>query len=239
MERPRAAGNAGAGGLPPIGDEPYVVTLAPYGFFWFLLGDAAEPEAERSVPRETITLVWASDRNSLLAARERHAFERDVLPHFLLERRWFAEKARGLPTAKLDAIIPLERDGVTAALTLISVPGEQGTTSRYLLPLTVIWTRFDRSGTVPANAIAAIRRGSREGTLIDAGTDAVFVRLLLDAMRSGETITLGEHRLEAVADHCVGADVDCGRQDHGAEPRAVKYHRLRRIGLCGEDFPQT
>ena len=33
--------------------------------------------------------------------RERHAFEHDVLPHFLLERRWFADKARGLPTAKL------------------------------------------------------------------------------------------------------------------------------------------
>src|SRR5439155_16913908 len=23
--------------FPPIGEEPYLVTLAPYGFFWFLL----------------------------------------------------------------------------------------------------------------------------------------------------------------------------------------------------------
>src|SRR4029078_969039 len=27
----------GRAAFPPIGDEPYVVTLAPYGFFWFLL----------------------------------------------------------------------------------------------------------------------------------------------------------------------------------------------------------
>jgi maltose alpha-D-glucosyltransferase/alpha-amylase len=185
--------------FPRIGDEPYVVTLAPYGFFWFQLGDATEPAAEvRSIPRETITLVWASDRDSPLAARERHAFERDVLPQFLLECRWYAEKARGLPSAKLDAIIPLERDGVNAALTLISVPGGHGTTSRYLLPLTVTWTRFDRSAAVPTNAIAAIRRGRQEGTLIDAGTDPDFIRLLLDAMRSGETIAHAEHQLEAV-----------------------------------------
>jgi maltose alpha-D-glucosyltransferase/alpha-amylase len=189
----------GRAAFPPIGDEPYVVTLAPYGFFWFLLGDPAGPPAEaRTVPREIITLVWPSERDSPLAVRERQAFERDVLPHFLLERRWFAEKARGLPAVKLDAIIPLERDGVAAALALIRVPGEQAATSRYLLPLTVTWTRFDRSATVPANAIAAIRRGRQEGTLTDASADPDFVRLLLDAMRSGETITRGEHRLEGV-----------------------------------------
>jgi maltose alpha-D-glucosyltransferase/alpha-amylase len=188
----------GRAAFPRIGDEPYVVTLAPYGFFWFQLSDPAEPPAEmRTVPRETITLVWASDRDSPLAARERHAFERDVLPHFLLERRWFAEKAHGLPNATLDAIIPVERDGVNAALTLVNVPGEQGATSRYLLPLTVAWTRFDRSAAVPANAIAAIRRGRQEGTLIDAGTDPGFVRLLLDAMRGGQTLAHGNHRIES------------------------------------------
>ena len=87
--------------FPRIGELPYLVTLPPYGFFWFLLGDQPEPKTEaRVVPRESTTLVWTDEWNSLISHRERHALEHDVLPHFLLERRWFAEKARGLPTAE-------------------------------------------------------------------------------------------------------------------------------------------
>ena len=36
--------------FPRIGELPYLVTLPPYGFFWFLLGDQAEPE-RRSADR--------------------------------------------------------------------------------------------------------------------------------------------------------------------------------------------
>jgi maltose alpha-D-glucosyltransferase / alpha-amylase len=61
----------------------------------------------------------------------------------------------------------------------------------------VNWTRFDRSA-VPANAIAAIRRGPREGTLVDAGGEQEFVMLLLRAMHAGETIEHGGQRLEAI-----------------------------------------
>jgi maltose alpha-D-glucosyltransferase/alpha-amylase len=149
----------------------------------------------RSAPRETTTLVWAADQNSPIAARERHAFERDVLPYFLLERRWFADKARGLPTPKIEAVVPLEREGT--ALVVVGVPGEQQTPSRYLLPLTVKWTRFDRSATAPAHAIAAIRRGREEGTLIDAATDPDFIKSLLGAMHASHTVERGEHHLEA------------------------------------------
>jgi maltose alpha-D-glucosyltransferase/alpha-amylase len=160
--------------FPRIGELPYLVTLPPYGFFWFLLGEPSEPEAEtRTLPREIITLVWAGDGNSLVAIRERQAFERDVLPHFLMERRWFADKARGLPAPKLGTVFRLEPDSAGATtLAFVSVPGERQQTSRYQLPLMVKWTRFDRSAPAPAHAIAAVRRGSREGTLIDAGGPA-------------------------------------------------------------------
>ena len=60
--------------------------------------------------------------------------------------------------------------------------------SRYLLPLTVKWTRFDRAVAPAANAVAAIRRGSREGTLIDAGGDQDFIKALLGAMHAGDSI---------------------------------------------------
>ena len=187
----------GRSAFPRIGDGPYNVTLAPYGFFWFLLCDQPEPESEyRVIPREFPTLVWTNSWNSLLSGRERHALEHDVLPPFLFERRWFSDKAHGVPTPKLQVIIPLERSGVSAALAFVDVPAEKRSFARYLLPLIVQWTRLDRAEPSHANAVAAVRRGSRVGTLVDASGDQDFVALLLQAIHSGAAIAQGERSLD-------------------------------------------
>src|SRR5205085_1444824 len=75
---------------------------------------------------------------------------------------------------------------------------EQRAMSHYLLPLMVKWTRYDRFDAGP-NAIAAVRRGSREGSLIDAGSDPDFIKLVLGAMRGGNTVEHDGNRLEAVS----------------------------------------
>jgi len=184
--------------FPRIGELPYLVTLPPYGFFWFQLGEPSEPNAETWTPlREIITLVWVGDLNSPVAIRERQTFERDVLPHFLMERRWFADKARGLPMVNLEAVFRLEPDDDGATSLGFIVAGERPQATRYLLPLKVNWTRFDRSAAAPANAIAAVRRGAREGTLIDAAGDPEFIALLLRLMQSSQTVEHDKHRLEA------------------------------------------
>ena len=43
--------------FPRIGELPYLITLPPYGFFWFLLRPEAEHEPEKVLPREITTLV--------------------------------------------------------------------------------------------------------------------------------------------------------------------------------------
>ncbi len=187
----------GRSSFPRIGDELYPVTLAPYGFFWFLLSDTPDSQPERPVCREYTTLVWIAGWNSLLGPRERHAFEHDVLPPFLRERRWFADKAYGLDVAKLDALIPLERDGMSASLALVDVPSGRGAPSRYQLPLTVQWTRPDRiDAALAPNVLAAVRRGPREGSLLDATADKDFIALLLKAVHDNHAITHGGHTLE-------------------------------------------
>jgi len=182
--------------FPAVGENPYVVTLPPYGFFWYLL---CEQPAEKPKPlvadRELTTLVWAAGWASL-AGRERQAFEQDVLPVFLPERRWFAEKARKLTVARLETVFPIEREGVSAALAVIGVSGEHKRQPRYLLPLMVEWTRFDRIQTPPGEVVAALRRGPREGVLRDAATDPRFAKVLLDAVYRGETIAQAGKTLE-------------------------------------------
>jgi maltose alpha-D-glucosyltransferase/alpha-amylase len=182
--------------FPRIGDGPYNVTLAPYGFFWFLLCDQPEESEYRAIPREFTTLVWTNSWNSLLSGRERHALEHDVLPPFLFERRWFADKAHGVPATKLQVIIPLERSGVSAALAFVDVPAEKRSFARYLLPLIVQWTRDNRAAVPTAQAVAAVRRGPRLGTLVDASGDRDFAALLLQVIHAGAPIAQGERSLD-------------------------------------------
>src|SRR5213082_2979827 len=48
--------------FPPIGESPYVITLAPYGFFWFQLCERVSPAEEaRAIPAEFETLVLGHD----------------------------------------------------------------------------------------------------------------------------------------------------------------------------------
>jgi len=190
----------GRSAFPAIGDAPYAVTLAPYGFFWFLLRDKPEPTTEtKRNYREFATLVWVNGWRSLLAGRERYALEYDALPSFLAERRWFADKARRINTAQVDTIVPLAPDDTSAALAFVNVPNTSSPDakpSRYLLPLTVQWTAIHRLETPPTNVVAAVRRGPREGVLIDAATTPDFIGRLLDAIHDGSTIAQGDAVLE-------------------------------------------
>jgi maltose alpha-D-glucosyltransferase/alpha-amylase len=180
--------------FPPIGDVPYIVTLGPYGFFWFLL---REPDASTvEVPRtwaEFETLVVTDGWKSLLQGRSKSVLEREVLPAFLASRRWYAERGNSPTTHIVDAI-SIGAGGSDSAIALLEAKGKRET-ANYLLPMTIKWTRFDREQQNP-NALAAVRRGPREGTLLDATADASFVALLLENLRVARTVEDEQRRLE-------------------------------------------
>ena len=181
--------------FPPIGDRPYVVTLAPYGFFWFQLCEKlGEPIEAPSIAPEFDTLVISYGWHSLSHGRSRALLERDVLPAFLASRRWFPSRDSLAIAARLVATIPLDAGRQDTALALI-----EGKTARetgtWLLPMKIDWTRLDRQQRNP-NALAAVRRGPREGTLLDITTDAGFIALLLGKLRSSGTIELEGKRIE-------------------------------------------
>src|SRR5438874_5336979 len=80
--------------FPPIGESAYLVTLGPYGFYWFQLCETVGSAATAAVrPPEFETLVISGGGwRSLVHGRTRTVLERDVLPAFLAGRRWFAER---------------------------------------------------------------------------------------------------------------------------------------------------
>src|SRR5262247_2239986 len=180
--------------FPPIGEGPYLVTLGPYGFFWFLL---REPDASMvDSPRiwaEFATLVVTDGWRSLLRGRSKSILERDVLPAFLASRRWYAN--RGIsPTTHIVGAVPIGAADPDLGIALLEAKGKRETAS-YLLPLTIKWTRFDRERQNPS-ALAAVRQGPREGTLLDATADPSFISLLLENLRARRTTEADHRRIE-------------------------------------------
>jgi maltose alpha-D-glucosyltransferase/alpha-amylase len=181
--------------FPPIGDNPYLITLAPYGFFWFQLCETGGAGATVTAsPPEFETLVVTGGWRSLLQGRSKAVLERDVLPAFLAGRRWFAERGNLSTSTSIAGTIPLATADPELGLALIEAKGRHETAT-YLLPLTIQWARLDRVRHDP-NALAAVRRGPREGTLLDATADPSFVAFVLDHLRGSQVIEADHRRIE-------------------------------------------
>ena len=172
--------------FPPIGHLPYLVTLPPFGFFWFQLNEKASSVEESRLPREISTLVVGATLQSLLSGWTLRTLELDVLPGFIPYRRWFADKDLRNPAIKVSSAVPIEHGNDRFLLTVADVSGGPAT-SRYVLPLTVRWTRYTTIDGGPASVLAAVRRGPREGTLLDATAEPEFIAAILANIRAGTT----------------------------------------------------
>jgi maltose alpha-D-glucosyltransferase / alpha-amylase len=179
--------------FPRIGELPYLVTLPPYGFFWFSLNREEEPMPEKVLPREITTLVLGPGWESLTTGWTRRTLEHDVLPGFLPERRWFADKAAYSIKTACAAAVPIEHDHSHFLAAIVDV---NDGASRYFLPLTIRWIRYTDIDRGPASVLAAVRRGPREGVLLDATAEHDFIAAMLAKIHAGETISTDAGQLE-------------------------------------------
>jgi maltose alpha-D-glucosyltransferase / alpha-amylase len=180
--------------FPRIGELPYLIMLAPYGFYWFKLEDGDTSEPANVVPEfETLVVPVGSTWVSL--ARTRSVFERDVLPAHLARTRWYPERAPANIHPELTSAIPFCDIGDNRPWLAFFEPSQQGATERYVLPLQIEWVRFDRERYNP-HALAAVRQGAREGTLLDVATDHIFIALMLRNLSKSLNVEESGLRLE-------------------------------------------
>jgi maltose alpha-D-glucosyltransferase / alpha-amylase len=217
--------------FPPIGEAGYLITLAPYGFYWLQLCESEQSTQEvPTTPVEFETLVVTDGWKSLLHGRSRSILERDVLPAFLAGRRWFAERGNLSTATHVASIIPLVAEGPGIGLALVEAKGQRET-ANYMLPLTINWTRFDPTRQNP-NALAAVRRGPREGTLLDASAEPGFISFLLEHLRAGQAIEFDQRRIEFLPTDRFPQAGEVAIQD----VRAVDTEQSNTTALVGNDY---
>jgi maltose alpha-D-glucosyltransferase/alpha-amylase len=199
--------------FPPIGQLTYLLTLPPYGFYWFLLSEADDwpshhtPAPEPMPEYQTIVMRHALPE-AVVAAR--NVIEREVLPSYLAKRRWFAMKDQTLIAVRIALItrVPAE-DAVLLEIETETVSGS----ARWLLPLGIVWDDANAPPLPSQLALARVRRGSKVGLLTDAFALPAFPLAVLNglAQRDIFAIDSGMIRFEPttrMADVTVPDDVE-------------------------------
>jgi maltose alpha-D-glucosyltransferase/alpha-amylase len=180
--------------FPPIGQLTYLLTLPPYGFYWFLMCPGQQRPVWSSMPPEQLpefaTLVVRGYEPLPSAAEHRRVLEQEVLPVYLTKRRWFASKNSTLNGTRLDYVTQLPHDLAgndrDSPLMFGEVSADVGTgqTEHYFLPLGVLWdTTGNPNPLVSQLALARVRRGRNVGFVTDAYSLPGLPAAILDALR--------------------------------------------------------
>ncbi len=190
----------GGSAFPPVGQLTYLLTLPPYGFFWFLLAAEAQlPAWHVPAPEplpEYATLVVRHHLEELLSGPSRTLLEREILPAYLPKRRWFASKGEKLRAVRIAYAVRLPGSEDAVMLTEIEVELE-GRTERYALPLGA--AREEAPGPlVQQLALSRLRRGRDVGYLTDAFALDSLPHSVVTGLRQGLRLTVPDGEIRFV-----------------------------------------
>ncbi|MCA0245960.1 MAG: maltose alpha-D-glucosyltransferase [Proteobacteria bacterium] len=180
--------------FPPIGQLTYLLTLPPYGFYWFILTEESKaPSWHTPAPEPMPEFVTIVLRRGLVDGVQAGTadIEGEVLPAYLPKRRWFGVKDKVLQKAQMAYVAGLPDEGREMLLGEVEVAAGD-TASRWLLPLGISW-EDEQSAALPQQlALARVRRGRRVGLLTDAFSLPEFARGMLKGLRTNARLETAE-----------------------------------------------
>src|SRR5665213_1916269 len=181
--------------FPPVGDMPYLLTIAAHGFYWFrLTTDAEAPSWHEQVfsidERPVVVLFdgWSTlfrDRvmpwRIGMAEKTRLQFETDTLPRFIETQRWYAAKGVSIERARIADYV-LWQEGKLAWVVAVLEVGTAAEPASYFMPLALAWeSEEERVRNLSTAAIAKVRQQANVGVMGDAFADEAFCRAVVAA----------------------------------------------------------
>ena len=185
--------------FPPVGQLTYLLTLPPFGFYWFILAKESDSPSWHTPAPEPMpdfaTLVLRDGLADGLKLAADPLLSRDTLPAYLTKRRWFSAKEKALGSARLAYTARLpggERELLLGEVETTS--GDEAT--RWLLPLSIVWEDEPSAALPNQLALARVRRGRRVGLLTDAFALPSFAQQMTTLLADGTSIETPEGRIE-------------------------------------------
>jgi len=164
--------------FPPIGKQPYRLTLGPYGFLWLELHPQPK-QADAAASQFESSPVAADSWEGLLEGAGRCRLESVLLPDYLRTQEWPGGKARHLRTARISdwAALPETK----SVLALVEVGYETGEPETHFFPLGLTFGKgADRvRETAPGAILSPAISRDGPGFLYDAAGDERTAAALL------------------------------------------------------------
>ena len=196
--------------FPAIGQLHYLLTLPPYGFYWFRLAeDVQAPDWASSAPSADVehhTFVLRGGLGDLVTTGERKTLEAEVLPGYIAERRWFGAKDERIESVSIARSAALADELLLTEVDVLT-DGGSGT---YALPLGIAWEGENEGPFAPNLALSRARRGRHVGLLTDGFALCAFPRVVIEAFQNGRTVEIdgGELRFEMTEAFGIGDDAE-------------------------------
>lgn len=198
----------------PIKESPYILTLGPYGYYWFSLQKekVVETVNVRTIPELEVTGVLTNTNREILEERSIEKLEREILPVYLKGCKWFArvedaqENTREIQRLQILEILPLGKDpkrmegaedsawerwAQDARLLLLEVQYVEGPSETYLLPIS--FAMGEKAKEILASSlpevIARVKGMNLEGILYESIYSEGFRKNLLEMI-------LRKHRIK-------------------------------------------
>ncbi|MDI1308850.1 MAG: maltose alpha-D-glucosyltransferase [Methylotenera sp.] len=183
--------------FPAITSSPYIITLSPYGFYWFRLMDPKLTEqnlTELSESPEVVTLVVQKDLAEIYKPPLISRLEQ-ILPHYLIQQRWFANKQENIESASLSKLVtltnPLNEASMPFSLSMVKVHTENGE-ENYLLTFGYAEDANYTSPLTKKLSLARVRRGSTIRLFSDAFSIDDFAYTLIKNLQIETSLITNE-----------------------------------------------
>jgi maltose alpha-D-glucosyltransferase / alpha-amylase len=174
--------------FPPVGQEPYRLTLAPYGFLWLELHPKPEASTVGVDLMEHSPLVFSGHWESILEGAERRRFENTYLMEYLPTQRWFGAKSRQVKSMRVLDWAVLEPSKSALALAEVQYSGESPDTYLLALGVTLGERGEELRRAAPNAVIASLVAHGTSGLLHDAVFDDETCTALLSLIEKDEQI---------------------------------------------------
>ncbi|MDF3929443.1 maltose alpha-D-glucosyltransferase [Pseudomonas putida] len=185
----------GGSAFPPIGQLPFLLTLPPYAFYWFLLASRDRMpswhiQATEGLP-ELTTLVLRKRMEELLQAPASDTLQSTILPQYLPKRRWFAGKEGPIDAVRLCYGVRFGTAATPVLLSEIEVLSD-GTATRYQLPFGLLREEQIHTALPQQLALSRVRRTHQVGLITDAFVLEPFIHAVMQACQDGLRLPCGD-----------------------------------------------
>jgi maltose alpha-D-glucosyltransferase/alpha-amylase len=177
--------------FPTIGADPYVLTLAPYGYYWFRLV-AEQHEKTDILPANDTSAISLRKWSEIEETTNREVLEQKVLPHYLNNRMWFNRLERKIESIRLYDILPISSrkfdfEGVAI---IVQINFFEGLYEKYRLAVSFAHgpEKQELIENHPESVLAHIHFDGRPGILFDASYSERYRKTLLNMFRKGQRI---------------------------------------------------